>query len=167
MKKILNFSSILLCLLLISGCGYTVKANFLPSYLKTVYVETFHNGTDQPNLENEFRTKIISMIQDEGSLSIVSQEDADAVLTGELADYYRHALRYSNDDAVREYRLGIVASFKFFDKKNNKVIVKDNNLSGDTTFYLTGSLAASEDNARIDALEDLSRQMLNKILTLW
>lgn len=167
MKKTLCFKISICCLFFVAGCGYAVKANFLPAYLKTVYVETFHNGTDQPNLENEFRVKIIAMIQDEGSLSIASPEDADAILKGELVDYYRHPLRYSNDEAVREYRLGIVAAFEFIDKKSKNTIVTDPSFVGDTTFYLTGSLATSEDNARIDALEDLARSMLTKILTLW
>ncbi|MFH2137042.1 MAG: LptE family protein [Candidatus Omnitrophota bacterium] len=166
--KINKLSYILyIVFIFIQGCGYTTKANFLPTHIKSVYIETFKNNTDQPNLENEFRTKMIATVQDDGNLIIVSADEADTVLKGQIINYYRQGLRYSNDDAIREYRLGIVTSFEFIDNSTDKAIVKDPSFAGDTTFYVTGTLLTSEDNARKDALNDLATRMLNKILTLW
>ncbi|MCP4650166.1 MAG: LptE family protein [PVC group bacterium] len=167
MKKRIALHCLIFSFIFIFGCGYATKANFLPTHIKSVYIDTFSNQTDQPNLENEFRTNLIAIVQDDGNLSISSSEDADAVLKGSLIGYNRSALRYTNDDEIREYRLTITVSFAFNDVMKNEIIVRENNLTGDATFYLSGSLATSEANARQDALADLSRRMLNKILTLW
>lgn len=164
-KKLPTF--FLFVFVIISGCGYTTKAYFLPSSIRTVYVDNFQNRTDQPNLENELRPKLIAAFQDDGNLKVTSQDEADAVLEGEVVGYSRSGLRYANDEAVQEYRLSIVVNFKFKDYANQKVIVKADNFSGDTSFYLTGSLANSEINARSDALDDLAHRILNKIITLW
>ena len=154
-------------LVFLCGCGYTTKANNLPAHIKSVYIETWKNETDQPNLENELRTALIAAVQEGGELLIASADDADAVLKGRITGYSRQALRYQNDEAVQEYRLSILASFEFIDRRTEKIIVKADNFSGDTTFYLSGSSAKTETSARADALTDISRRILNKIMTLW
>jgi hypothetical protein len=153
--------------LLLSGCGYTTNAFFLPAHIKTVHIQTLQNKSDQPNLENELRAKLVATFQSDGNLKIASEDEADAVLSGEVVRYSRQAMRYENDEAVQEYRITIAVNFQFVDRKNNAVIVKADNFSGDASFYLTGSQAKSESAARSDALDDLSHRMLNKIITLW
>lgn len=166
-KKKLIFNVFLSFLILSQGCGYTTKAYFLPSQIRSVYIEIFHNQTDQPNLETDLRTKLVSAFQNDGNLKIVAKEDADVILKGELVEYSRQALRYANDEAVREYRLNISVNFEFFNVSNNEIIVKENNFMGDTSFYLTGSSAKSESSARQEALDDLAHRILNRIITLW
>lgn len=165
-------SKILLCFLwsgifILTGCGYTTKAYFLPSSIKNVYIETFENKTDQPNLENELRTKLISTFQIDGNLEIASVDEADTLLQGEVVGYSRQAMRYENNEAVQEYRLSVAVNFEFIERSTGKKIVQASNFSGDASFYLTGSSAGSESQARDEALVNLSRRILNKVITLW
>ena len=153
--------------LILGGCGYTTNAFFLPAHIKTVYVETFQNKSDQPNLENDLRAKLIETVQNDGNLKIAPEDEADTVLRGELTGYTRQALRYLNDEAVQEYRITVTVNFNFFDRKNNTNIVKADGFSGDTSYYLSGSKAKSESAARSDALDDLAHRILNKVITLW
>ena len=167
MKKI-NAFNILICLILfLSGCGYTTKAYHLPSSIKSVYIQTLKNKTNEPNLENELKTKLVAAFQDDGHLAIVPNEEADAHLKGEIVGYSRQAMRYSSDESVREYRLNITVNFEFIDMSAEKPIVKTNNFSGNASYYLSGANAKSETRARSEALDNLSRLMLNKIITLW
>ena len=154
-------------LFFITGCGYTTKAYFLPKHIKSIHIETFENKTGRPNIENDLRNKIIARFQDDGILRIASRETADVILGGEVTNYLRQALRYSNNEDVREYRLSITVDFELFDKIKNKVIVKETNFAGDTSFYLTGALAKSESDARVDALDDLAKRILNSVTTIW
>ncbi len=154
-------------LICLCGCGYTTKANNLPAHIKSVYIQTWHNATDQPNLENELRTALISTFQNDGELSIAASDEADAVLKGRIIGYDRQALRYENNQTVDEYRLTLTVNFQFIDRRTGKAIVKADNFTGDTTFFLTGSSAKTETAARADALSDLSRRILNKVMTLW
>ncbi len=167
MKRGIIFKFFLSILIFIGGCGYATNAYFLPSHMKSVHVETFRNKTDQPNLENEFRKKMISEFQSDGNLKIGSAGDADTILKGDILGYSREALRYDDNEDIREYRLTITVSFEFIDQANQEVVVKKSSFSGDTTFYLTGSSAKSESSAREDALDDLTRRLLNSITTLW
>ncbi len=167
MKKNNVFNIFIFLLLFISGCGYTTKAYFLPSSIKGVNIQTFKNNTDEPNLENELKTKLVSVFQDDGHLRIASSDEADAYLRGEIIGYTRQAMRYASDEAVQEYRLIISVNFEFIERSSGKPIVKANNFSGNASYYLSGAAAKSETRARAEALDNLSRLMLNKIITLW
>ena len=161
-KAVLFFFCIFLC-----GCAYTTQTYFLPAGIQTVHIATFENKTDQPNIENELRLKIISAFQNDGNLKIVPLSEADAVLTGTVKDYSRQPLRYINNESVREYRLQIGVDFEFNALLENKIIVKENNFFGDSSFYLTGDSVAAERQARCSALDDLASRVLNRIVTLW
>ncbi|MBU4305499.1 MAG: hypothetical protein KJ893_07775 [Candidatus Omnitrophica bacterium] len=160
--------AVLLCAsIALGGCGYTTKACFLPTSIRSVYVETFQNDTDQPNLENELRTRLIAFFQNDGNLKIASADDADAVLKGKLLRYSRQALRYANDETIEEYRLVVSAKFEFIDRASKETVVKADDFPADTSYFLQGSSAKSESTARSDVLDELSRRIVNKIITLW
>lgn len=167
MKKI-RAITLLICLsFLLSGCGYTTKAYNLPASIKTVFIETFKNNTDEPNLENELKTKLVAAFQDEGHLTVVVNEQADAYLKGQIIGYSRQAMRYTADESVQEYRLNITVAFEFIEKDQQKPLVKANSFTGNASYYLSGSNAKSESTAKAEALDNLSRLLLNKIITLW
>lgn len=167
MKSRIILKLLICVIILISGCGYTTKTCFLPSHIGSVYIETFQNQTDQPNLDNLLRAKLISTFQNDGNLKIAPPNIADTILQGQITGYTRQALRYEDDEVIKEYRLQIVVNFKFQDLAKDTVLVEESNFIGDTTFYLTGSSAKTESSARDDALDDLSRNILNSVITLW
>ena len=152
---------------LISGCGYVTEAYNLPANLKTVYVDTFSNNSDQSNIENELRIRLANAFQDEGHLKISSKNESDTVLSGKIVSYSRQAMRYYDDETIEEYRLTIAVDFEFKDSSSGKVIVKSDNFTGDTSYYITGANAKSESTARQEAIDDLAHRILNKIVTLW
>lgn len=164
--KILQLG-LILSLSFFSGCGYTTQAYNLPNSIKTVYIETFTNNSDQPNIENELRLKLIAAFQDEGHIQITDKADADTILSGKINSYSRQAMRYANNETIEEYRLSITVDFEFIQVAPRQVIVKADNFSGDTSFYLTGSSSKSEKAARTDTIDELAHRVLNKIITLW
>ncbi len=167
MKRNILFNILLCCILFVGGCGYTTKAYYLPSSIESVYIQTLVNQTEEPNLENELKTKLIAAFQDDGHLNIALKDQADALLQGEIIGYTREAMRYTSDESVQEYRLNIKVNFEFIDMTSGKPIVKANSFSGNASYYLSGANAKSEATARAEALDNLSRLMLNKIITLW
>ena len=167
MNNRLIFKLFFIFLFLCQGCGYTPRAYFLPPHIKHLYIDTFENKTDQPNVELDLRKELVSTFQNDGNLDITSSEQADAVLDGAIVDYSRQALRYKDDEAVWEYRLKITVNFEFADLTKNNIIVKENDFAGETTFYLSGSMAKTENVARKEAITDLCRRILNKVITLW
>ncbi|MBU1087960.1 MAG: hypothetical protein KKD05_10670 [Candidatus Omnitrophica bacterium] len=168
-NKNMKFIQLLLIsgLVFICGCGYTPRAYNLPSSIKTVYIDTFENKSDQPNLENELRIKLAEAFQDEGHIKISEKADADTILSGRINSYQRQALRYANDETIEEYRLALNVDFEFKQRVSQEVIVQAQGFYADTSYYLSGSLAKSEKSARTDAINELAHRILNKIVTLW
>ena len=93
-------------------------------------------------------------------------ERSDAVLSARLVDYRRDALRYSEGDDVQEYRVSIVMDAELKERVSQKVLWKEQ-ITGDTTFFLTGARVASEDEAANRAVEDAARRVVERTIEYW
>ena len=177
MKKTFLWS--LVIILLVSGCGYTTKT-VLPENIRSVHVPPVQNGinlsteiddttryrTYRPGLEVELTDAIINRFIFEGTLKVASAERADAIVEAKVTDYRRDALRYTDEDDVQEYRLSVIAEVSVYMAGDRKVLWHET-LAGDTTFFLSGSRAISEDEAAAKAIQDLARRIVERTLTLW
>lgn len=191
MNPVKNFKGLLmlstLCFLLstlLLGCGYTT-GSLLPASIKTIYIKTFTNRIDitaeldetsryktyAPYLEVNISKKIIDRFIYDGNLRVVSQENADLMLTGELIDYNRQPLRYDVDDEVEEYRLSLVVRLLLQNLTKKEIMWEETSFIGDTTYFAsatTGSVAKSEETAALsDAIEDLARRVVERVVEMW
>ncbi len=168
------------CLLLVlSGCGYTTKSS-LPNDIKTIHVEIFRNSIDitkevsakdkyevyRPDLEIDLRDAIIERIFLDGHLKVAEDVHADAVLEGEVLQYRKDPLRYQ-DEVVREYRITLVCDFRLVSSIDKEIIVEEKSITGDTTYFTTGTLQKSETTALSAAASDLAREVVNRIIDNW
>ncbi len=181
MKKFLLLSALYLLLsTFLLGCGYTT-GSLLPPSIKTIYVKTFTNKIDitaevsetsryktyAPLLEVDITKEIIDRFIYDGNLRVVKKENADLMLTGELIDYNRQALRYDTDDEVEERRLSLVVSLVLHDLRKDEIMWKEESFIGDSTYFTTGSLAKTEDTALDEAIEDLARRIVERTIEWW
>jgi len=148
--------------------------------VKTIHVDLFKNSIDitkevsakdkyevyRPNLEVDLRDAIISRIFLDGHLRVASKGNADAVLEGEITQYRRDPLRYQ-DENIREYRISLVCDVTLKGIRDSKVLLELENVTGDTTYFTTGSLQKSESQALTDAASDLARRIVNSIVENW
>ncbi len=164
----------------LSGCGYTAT-RMLPANYRTIYVEPIQNRipitkeisektgfvTNFPELEERVTQGIINRFLFDGNLRITNQpENADLVLSGELLDFYRQAIRRKEDSTVEEYRLNLSASLTLRDREG-KLMLQDSGFVGDTTYFLTGPQARPE-TAGVDSLvEDFSRRVVEWVIEYW
>ncbi len=163
-----------------TGCGYTQKS-LLPEHIKSIYVAPVKNGINlsaeisdkerfpiyRPGVEVEVTNAIINRFIFDGNLRVESEDRADAVVEAVLTDYRRDALRYTEGDDVEEYRVNIVLDAKVTDVRDKKPIWQDSHLTGDSTFFLSGSRKASEDEAAAKAVEDVARRVVEKTIEVW
>jgi hypothetical protein len=169
-----------LLIVTVSGCGYTTKT-MLPDNVKTVHVDIFDNNIDitkevsakdkyevyRPNLEVDLRDAIVNRIFLDGNLKIIDKDSADAVLEGQIMQYRKDPLRYQ-DEVVQEYRISIVCDIKLVDRRDpSKVLYEEENVTGDTTYFTAGVLQKTETDALNDAMSDLARRIINKIVENW
>lgn len=176
MKKIATLVVFFLAVCLISGCGYTTSS-LLPSRIQKIHVKPFKNKIDfgaehtrtlyLPLLEVNITNEVINRYLFDGNLQIVDEDKADVILIGELIDYERHGLRYTDDDDVQEYRINIVVSLTLLDVAEDAPMWKESRFVGDTTFFVTGPLAKSENVAITDAIADLAKRIVERTIENW
>jgi len=166
----------LLLTTLMEGCGYTTRSA-LRLDLRTIAVYPFvyrieiesptpEYKTYYPGLEIKITKALIDRFVYDGNLRIVKREEADLILVGELIDYLRQPLRYSEFDEVEEYRLSLVVNIILKDREGN-IILKEEGFIGDTTYQLIGPLAKTEAIALDEAVKDLARRIVNRIVEEW
>lgn len=178
MVKILKTATFCLALVL-SGCGYTTQS-LLPADIKSVNVAPVKNGIDlsselsdaehfrtyRPGVEVEITNALINRFIFDGNLKVLSSDKADALLETTLLSYRRDPLRYSDGEDVQEYRLSITLNVSFKRRGEEKPVWNEN-IVGDTTFFIAGPRAVTEDEAAAKAVEDVSRRVVEKTIEVW
>lgn len=170
-----------LAALLVAGCGYSSRS-LLPPHLRRVYVEPFVNrvpitretselqrfATSLPRLEEDATNKVINRFIFDGNLRVTpKKEDADLVLTGELVDFHRQALRLADDGTVEEYRLNLVANLAMRETKSGRLRWEEPGFVGDTTYFLSGSQSKTETDAVDALLTDFAKRVVERTIEDW
>lgn len=165
---------------LIAGCGYTTRS-LLPSNYKTIYVENVVNKINvtaeqsnlrmyrgyRPGMEISLTKAIIDKYLFDGNLRTAPDGKADLVLSTELIDYKRDALRYDANDNVEEYRIKLIVNIQLTDGKTGEVVWTEKGFAGETTYNTQGSLAMADSTAVGVAMEDLARRIVERTIEAW
>ena len=179
-KRLPLFIFLLFAGALLPGCGYTQKS-LLSESIKNIYIAPVKNGIDlagevndkkpfrvyRPGVEIDLTNAIINRFIFDGRLKVSGPDKADAVVEAKLIQYRRDPLRYSDGDDVQEYRLSLTLEVSVYRASDKKVIWQEPTLTGDTTFFLTGPRALSEDDAVAKAVEDTARRVVEKTIEIW
>lgn len=177
MKKILLLVVILSFGPVITGCGYTTKSS-LASHMKTIYIKPIVNkisyateGTSRniyvPLLEVDIHKALTDRFLFDGNLKTEEAGDADLTLKGELINYDRRVLRYTDNDDVQEYRIYLNVSLTLIDNRSGEILWQEPDFTGESTYFVSGSLAKTEDEAIDDAIADLARRIVERTVEDW
>lgn len=165
--------------LVLAGCGYTTQS-LLPSDVRSVFVAPTINAIDltaevsdkrpfrvyRPGLEVDITNAVIDRFIFDGNLRVAREGQADAQVEMKLVDYRRDALRFSAADDVQEYRLTVAVDVRVFRVRDGSTLWSER-MGGDSTFYLSGPRAVSEDEATQQAVQDLARRVVDRTIELW
>lgn len=163
----------------ICGCGYTTKAALSPEF-KTIHIEPFKNKINftsesgqsvvrrySPGIEITLTNALIDRFIIDGHLKVVSRKNADLILSGELIDYRKDAVRYNANHEVEEYRVNIIVNATLQDMNNNQTLWKLENYGGDTSTFVIGDTITSDDAIIRDASFDLVRRIVERTVEVW
>jgi hypothetical protein len=168
----------------LAGCGYTTRSMISNKY-RTIYVTPFVNKVDitsevyagnkykiyRPMLETDVTRAVNNKFLFDGNLKPTDKDSADLVLKGDLVDFRRDPLRYTDNNEVSEYRINIVVNISLWDNRENKLIWKEDNFTGDTTYFTTFYSVASERKeesvAVSGAINDLARRIVERAVEQW
>ena len=154
----------------------------VPEILNAVKIEDKEKGIDltaevsskypyrlyKPGLENDVTNAVIERFITDGNLKVVKDYDeADSVVSGKLTEYVREPLRYDDNENVIEFRIRVVVSAKFVNKKDNKAIWQASDFAGESSQRTGGTLEKTEDTAKNEAVDDLARRVVEKTIEVW
>ncbi|HMP89325.1 MAG TPA: LptE family protein [Kiritimatiellia bacterium] len=156
-------------LMLFSGCaGYRV-GSMLPGDIKNVHIPTFVNQTNEPLIENDTTQAVIREIQRDGSLQVVGEADADAILTVVLTGYRLEAVAFRKDvrTAAQQYRVFVTANMVMRRTADQSVVVEAPTVEGKFVFDVVGDLSSSKQNANPEVARDLARTIVQRLVEYW
>ena len=165
---------------LLTGCGYTTRS-LLPSNIKTIRVNNVKNEIKvtaeqsnlrmyrgyRPGMEIDLTRAIINKFLLDGTLRIANESSADLILNTDLIDFKRDALRYDANNNVEEYRLKLVVNMDLLNTRTGKMMWTERGFAGETTYNATGPLAKTDAAAMNDAIDDLSRRIVERTVEAW
>ncbi|MFC1674637.1 LPS assembly lipoprotein LptE [Candidatus Omnitrophota bacterium] len=168
---------------LAAGCGYTTRSAIV-SRFQNIYVAQFVNKIDitqdsdvgnkyriyRPMLETDITRAVINKYLLDGNLRPIKEESADVSLTGELVEFRKDPLKYTDNDEVEEYRVNVAVNLRLWDNKSNELVWEENRFTGDATYFTSYSRTetpTSESAAITEAITDLARRIVERTVEEW
>jgi len=149
--------------LLLSGCAVYSFNPGGKSSIKSIAVTQFENQTIESGLSSAMTDLVVQSFIADGNLSVVSENDADAILVGVLKGYERKAYTFDEADNVSQYVVKLVFDLTLENGGDRSEIWKE-------SFYSEGVYSAedeTEDDGKERAAEKLVVDILNRTTKDW
>ncbi len=161
-----NFIIAILAVFLLAGCGYTARG-LLPPGVKKINISTFVNQTYEYQIEFTLANEITNEFIIDGRLQVVNLAEADTQLTGTIVEYRRESLVYDRNDDVSQYQIQVFADVALKDLEDGSIIWEGSRIKGEDIYFVTGSLANTEEEARLGAFKDLAENIVDQVIEGW
>ena len=174
-------------LILIPSCAYYSLAGSIPPHINSIAIPIVENQTAEFGMSESVTENILTKFNEENILRVADEESAASVLTGTITRITDAPYTFTKQEAVTEYRFTVHMNIEWFDKKNEKVLLKKN-FSGWGAYGLSGDISSdgidndgdglidSEDDnefgdprefATSVAVNKIAEDVLNEIMTSW
>ncbi|MBI5685506.1 MAG: hypothetical protein HZC54_10520 [Verrucomicrobia bacterium] len=150
-----------------AGCAYRVGPTSTMN-VRSIAVPNFHNKTYEPRISTQVTTAVIKRIQTDGSIRVVSEEGADATLTGDIVSWRREPLLFRSDNTLvaKQYGLYIQAHVILTDNRTGKRLL-EGDFIGKTQYFFGNDMTQAERQAFPLAADDLARRITDRIVDAW
>ena len=160
-------AALLLAVVLVGGCGYTVHGT-LPSHIKTVAVPIFRNLTSEPAIEGFITRAVVEAFSTNGRLKVVGSGEADAILDGEIIGYSIASIAFDQDANVRQYRLLVTLNLQMRDVRGHTMLFQQYGVSEQADFRVENAVSQTisrEETALRAAAVDIGRAIVSLAVT--
>jgi hypothetical protein len=158
------------CFCLVACLGYHIGP-VKPYYLhdvRTIAIPTFENNTLIPRIEVLVTDTVIKQFQQDGTFQIASNENADAILKGEISRITRSPARSvrGNVLATSEFNLIMRLRYKLVGQ-DGKPIGPPGEVSGSTSFFVGTDVVTDERQALPLATGELATRLVSQLSEGW
>ena len=111
---------------------------------------------------------VIKQFQQDGTFQITSEDKADATLSGEITHINRLPARSvrGNVLATTEFNLALSVKFSVI-ARDGKPLAGPNEVTGNTSFFVTSDVTTDERQALPLATEDLATRLVTQLSEGW
>lgn len=160
------------CLLLISGCGYTVGNGFSPD-IRTVSVPMFENDTTRRGIEAQLTEAVQREIQQRTPYRLAKGLDADTRLTGRIVQIRKSVLGETAQDDPRELQLSLMIITKWENLRTGEILAQQEvPISPDAIPLVSQTEFAPEVGQSLatglqSSIDQLARRIVNMMEAPW
>ena len=157
---------------LLTGCaGYRV-GNISGRELqgvRSVYVPTVKNASLEPDLQIVATNAIIRRFENDGTLQVNQNAQADSELDVVLTDVQIQPLRASSNDVLltEQYQLTILGKATYTNRRIGKKIFENATVQGTTDFFTQADLNEAERQALPLAATDMANNVVQLVTEGW
>jgi hypothetical protein len=168
-KKLLGAACGLIWLV---GCaGYHIGP-VQPYYLRSVHsiaIPTFDNKTLIPRIAVLVSDTVIKQFQQDGTYRIEGDDQADAILKGEITRVTRAPARSlrGNVLATTEFTLALHLRYSLVDRTSGRVLKAPAEAVGTTSFFVGPDITSDERQALPLAAEELAVHLVSQLSEGW
>jgi outer membrane lipopolysaccharide assembly protein LptE/RlpB len=163
MPSLLKKFLILLCIVLLGGCGYqwVGKETHLPSGVNSIAIPTFINQTFEPGIEIPFTQAFLKEFILDRRIKVVDRKEADSILEGIIRYYSFSAVSFDKSGLALEYQTNVVIDLTL-KERNGKILWSEKNFS-ETNWYHTSSNVLTNEASKNASLQETGRLMAERI----
>ena len=160
--------SILMALLLMSGCGYNLQATKQPKGIRisSLAIPLMASPSSSLGFEGDFTMMIRKEFVSHSQVPLVSKDQAAFVLIGKVSDIKTEPLSYKITSSTFEVTssrwLKIKLAAKLLDQTNGKVIWNDEQMEEKASFAVDSDPLKTAYNQRI-AVKAIARLLAEKL----
>ncbi len=165
---------IALSLFIMSGLCGCFRYSFSgagPSHIKTIAIPLFENSTAEYGVVEQITDDLILAFQQDNTLKIADENNADAVLWGRLKRVEDIPYTYGGEGetssfSVGEYKLSLIVELEYYDLTKEEVIWKENVQGWGTYDHSTGSPEERNEGFQ-EAIDKLAEDILIMTVSGW
>ena len=169
MKQLLGATLLLVSL---GGCAGYHLGPIQPYALRDVHsiaIPTFENKTFVPRIAVLVTDSVIKQFQQDGTYRIAGDDQADAILKGEITRISRSPARSvrGNVLATREFNLTLRLRYSLADRQTGKILAPPSEIVGTTSFFVGPDITSDEEQALPLAAEELAIRLVSQLSEGW
>lgn len=150
-------------MLLSAGCGVYSFRPSSKSEIGSLAIERFENKSTELGLTDRMTDLVIDAFIADGSIKIVTHENAETLLKGVLLSYSRRPKTFDVNDQVQEYEVSMIFEITLKNPADGTEIWKEN--MNQTGIY--DVLEETEEIGQDKAIELLVEAIINRTTKSW
>jgi hypothetical protein len=163
MKPLLFIFTAFILLILLQGCGYVTKSDYLP-HIKSIYIMPVENQSPlfeddeavTEELRREFRRKWVT--------------GGDSTLRVTIKEFRIEPISFDANNFPEQYRMTLVIDYIFEDNVKKRIIESRRDYVQSHEFYVVqgrGSEPETEEEAKAKLIEELARDLYSNLAEQW